>query len=64
MGNVMMTVETCQAEGSESYEYVPPRAPMATAAPTAETVDFVCITGAKKLAAAASALATAVYMLA
>jgi len=64
MGEVMMTIETCQAEGTTSYEYVPPRAPMATSAPAAETVDFVCIDGAKKLAAAASALATAVYMLA
>merc|ERR1712151_162556 len=63
-GNVMMTIETCQAEGATTYDYVPPRAPMATEAPAAETVDFVCIDGAKKLAAAASALATAVYMLA
>lgn len=63
-GNVMMTIETCQAEGATSYEYTPPRAPMATEPPAAETVDFVCIEGAKKLAAAASALATAVYMLA
>jgi len=63
-GNVMMTIETCQAEGTTEYEYVAPRAPMATTAPAAETFDFVCIEGAKKLAAAASALATAVYMLA
>jgi len=63
-GDVMMTIETCQAEGTTEYSYVAPRAPMATTAPDAETVDFVCIEGAKKLAAAASALATAVYMLA
>jgi len=63
-GNVMMTIETCQAEGTTEYEYVAPRAPMATTAPDPETVPFVCIEGAKKLAAAASALATAVYMLA
>jgi hypothetical protein len=63
-GNVMMTIETCQAEGTTEYSYVAPRLPMATTAPTAETVDFVCIEGAKKLAAAASALATAVFMLA
>jgi len=63
-GDVMMTIETCQAVDATTYDYVPPRAPMATAAPAAETVDFVCIEGAKKLAAAASALATAVYMLA
>jgi hypothetical protein len=59
-----MTVETCQAVGTTTYDYVPARAPMATTAPTAVSYDFVCIEGAKKLAAAASALATAVYMLA
>jgi len=64
MGDVMMTIETCQAEATTTYDYVAARAPMATEAPAAETVDFVCIEGAKKLAAAASALATAVYMLA
>jgi hypothetical protein len=64
MGDVTMTIETCQAIADTSYSYVPARAPMATEPPAAETVDFVCIEGAKKLAAAASALATAVYMLA
>jgi hypothetical protein len=64
MGEVMMTIETCQAEGTTTYEYIAPRAPMETSAPAAESADFVCIEGAKKLAAAASALATAVYMLA
>lgn len=63
-GNVMMTIETCQAEGTTEWSYVAPRAPMATSSPDPETVDWVCILGAKKLAAAASALATAVYMLA
>lgn len=37
---------------------------MATGAPATIALDFKCIEGAKKLAAAASALATAVYMLA
>merc|ERR1719409_581769 len=64
MGEVTMTIETCQAIDTTSYSYVPARAPMATEPPAAEVVDFVCIDGAKKLAAAASALATAVYMLA
>lgn len=62
--NVTMTIETCQAVGTTSYDYIPARAPMATTTPKAVPVDFVCIEGAKKLAAAASALATAVYMLA
>jgi len=37
---------------------------MATKMPDKESVPFMCIDGAKKLAAAASALAAAVYMLA
>lgn len=64
VGEAVMTIETCQGVDTTTYSYVPARAPMATEAPAAEVVDFVCIEGAKKLAAAASALATAVYMLA
>jgi hypothetical protein len=37
---------------------------MATTMPTKVSVDFACIEGAHKLAAAASAVAAAVYMLA
>jgi len=37
---------------------------MAVAMPATVSVDFTCIEGAKKLAAAASAVAAAVYMLA
>jgi hypothetical protein len=37
---------------------------MATTMPATESVDFACIEGAHKLAAAASAVAAAVYMLA
>jgi hypothetical protein len=58
------TLETCQLEAETSYSYQPPRAPMATTAPAKISVDFACIEGAKKLAAAASAVAAAVYMLA
>jgi len=58
------TIETCQAETDTTYSYQPARAPMATAMPGKVTVDFTCIEGAKKLAAAASAVAAAVYMLA
>lgn len=64
VGNLIMTVETCQNDTETSYSYVPPRGPMATAFPTAQSVPFQCIDGAQKLAAAASALAAAVYMLA
>jgi len=60
----MMTIETCQTEDTTEFDWAPPRAPMATAAPTASAFPFTCIQGAQKLAAAASALAAAVYMLA
>ena len=58
------TVETCQTATDKTYSYQPPRAPLATTMPTPQTVDFTCIQGAKTLAAAASAVAAAVYMLA
>lgn len=58
------TIETCQLLDATSYSYQPPRAPMATTSPQKISVDFACIEGAKKLAAAASAVAAAVYMLA
>jgi len=59
-----MTIETCQKAGTGKYAYQPPRAPMATEMPAKVEVDYTCIEGAKKLAAAASAVAAAVYMLA
>jgi hypothetical protein len=58
------TIETCQSAEATSYEFQPARAPMATTMPAKIAVDFACIEGAKKLAAAASAVAAAVYMLA
>lgn len=58
------TIETCQAEDAETYDYQPARAPMAATMPDTVSVPFQCIQGAQKLAAAASALAAAVYMLA
>lgn len=59
-----MTVETCGTADQKKYSYTPPRAPMATKNPDPVEYDFTCIQGARKLAAAASALAAAVYMLA
>jgi hypothetical protein len=59
-----MTVETCGTADQKTYSYTPPRKPMATTNPTAVDYAFTCIQGARKLAAAASALAAAVYMLA
>jgi len=59
-----MTIETCQSIEATTYDYRPPRAPMATTWPDTESVAFMCIEGAHKLAAAASAVAAAVYMLA
>lgn len=64
VGNAVMTIETCQTVGTTEYSYAVPRAPMATTAPTGTNMPFTCIDGAQKLAAAASALAAAVYMLA
>lgn len=58
------TIETCQLATATAYDYQPPRAPMQTAMPDTVSVDFMCIEGAHKLAAAASAVAAAVYMLA
>jgi len=58
------TIETCQTATDTTFEYQPPRAPLATTMPPTQTVDFTCIQGAKTLAAAASAVAAAVYMLA
>lgn len=58
------TIETCQVATATQYSYQPPRAPMATTFPASANYPFTCIEGAKKLAAAASAVAAAVYMLA
>lgn len=58
------TIETCGTTEQATYDYQPPRAPMATTMPATLSVPFTCIEGAKKLAAAASAVAAAVYMLA
>jgi hypothetical protein len=67
----VMTIETCQPKANKTYKYAPPRAPMQTTDPAAaanaatqQDWPFVCIGGASKLAAAASALATAAYMMA
>jgi len=60
-------IETCQkaaSSGTGKYSYTPPRAPLATANPTPTTHTYTCIEGAKHLAAAATAAATALYMLA
>lgn len=58
------TIETCAVLGTTKYNYVAPRKPMDLKNPDAVSVDFACIEGAKTLAAAASAIAAAVYMLA
>lgn len=58
------TIETCQTATDTTYNYQPARAAMALDMPKVQTVNFACIEGAKTLAAAASAVAAAVYMLA
>jgi hypothetical protein len=62
--DTMMTIETCQTKETAEFEWAPPRGPMETEMPTKKKYPFTCIEGAQKLAAAASALAAAVYMLA
>lgn len=59
-------IETCQKNTATTFEYRPPRAPMQTTEsdPIDPAPTFTCIEGAQKLAAAASALAAAIYMLA
>merc|ERR1711970_213598 len=61
-GNVFMTVETCQAKATTTYDYVRPRTPLATDWTKVPKIPFTCISGAQKLVSAASALAAAVYM--
>lgn len=58
-------VETCQLVATTTYSYQPPREPLATTMPAKIAATSVaCIQGAKTLAAAATAAATALYMLA
>jgi hypothetical protein len=64
VGNAMMTIETCQDKTVKKYSYSAPRAPMMTVPTTGIEYPFTCIEGAKKVAATASALAAALYMMA
>jgi len=56
-------VETCQTVETSSITYFPTRPKNATARPQTEVVDFACIDGAKKIAAAAVAFLTTAYVL-
>jgi len=60
-----LSIETCQAElGVHTYQYYPPLPAGAIVEPTPETWRFQCISGAKNLAAAATAALAATYMMA
>jgi len=61
---LLVTVEVCWPKESKTYDYQPARAPMAVTMPATEEWAFACIEGAKKLAAATAAVATAAYMMA
>jgi hypothetical protein len=61
---LLVTVEVCWPKDSKTYDYQPARAPMAVKMPDPEPWAFACIEGAKKLAAATAAVATAAYMMA
>jgi len=63
-GVAVMTVETCQPELADAAAWSPPRAPMATTAPTGESYPWTCIQGAARLASGAAALSAALYALA
>jgi hypothetical protein len=66
LSETWLTIETCgPADGTQTtWSWTPPRAPLADAAPAGVSVAWTCIEGAQKLAAAASAAAAALYMLA
>lgn len=59
-----LTVETCGTTEQEKYTYRYPREPLAKTRDSTIEVTFTCIEGAQRLAAAAAAAATALYMLA
>lgn len=59
-----MTIEVCQLKTAKTYNYQPPRAPMATTMPATVSWDFACIGGAQQLAGAAAALLASAYMMA
>jgi len=56
--------ETCQEINSTQVVYRPMRAKNATSRKPAETLEFACIDGAQKLAVAAVAIASSIFMLA
>lgn len=64
-----LSIETCQTATDLTYTYYPPLPaatvkPLATKAPATETWRFTCISGAKSLAATATAALAAAYVLA
>ena len=59
-----LTVETCQKATDISYTFYPNLKAGATVAPTAEQWRFSCISGAKNLAATATAALAAAYLMA
>lgn len=59
-----LTVETCQAKDATTFTFWPELPEGATVAPKAQTWRFYCISGAAKLAAAATTAAASLYMMA
>jgi hypothetical protein len=59
-----LTVETCQKTDVISYTFYPQLKAGATVAPVAEQWRFSCISGAKNLAATATAALAAAYLMA
>jgi hypothetical protein len=60
-----LSVETCQKnKGVTTYTFLPPLPKNAQVEPTPQTWRFSCISGAKQLAATATAALAATYMMA
>lgn len=59
-----LTVETCQKATAISYTFYPELKAGATVAPATEEWRFSCISGAKNLAATATAALAAAYLMA
>lgn len=66
VGGAIMTIETCQPTETKTVPYKPPRAAMTLEdnPDDEQTWDFACISGAARVAAAATALATSAYLMA
>lgn len=59
-----MTIETCGAADQKTYNYQPPRDPLALTMPAKQPYTFTCIQGAQKVVTAVSTLFALAYSMA